>query len=159
MKSILFTLVGLVVLVSVAPLRADEEEQALPEVELARSWRDQGEAAYRAKQWQNAIFLYRKWLEADPQDENTWYNLACCYRDGEGVEQSLEKALELFRKAADQDDADAQNQMGYFFEQGLGVERDIGLASEWYGKAAKQGHEDAKTALERIQNAESLPDP
>ena len=57
----------------------DEEAPAYEPKKLAPSWRDQAEAAYRDKDWAEAIFLYRKWLEADPQDENSWYNLACCY--------------------------------------------------------------------------------
>ena len=41
-------------------------------------------------------------------DAESQYQLALCYRNGEGVEQSNEEAVKWYRKAAEQGDSDAQ---------------------------------------------------
>ena len=41
-------------------------------------------------------------------DAESQYQLALCYRNGEGVEQSNEEAAKWYRKAADQGNSDAQ---------------------------------------------------
>ena len=74
-----------------------EEAPAYTPKELAPSWRDQATAAYGAKRWADAIFLYRKWLEADPHDHASWYNLACTY----ALAGQKEAAIEAFETAVD----------------------------------------------------------
>lgn len=41
-------------------------------------------------------------------DAESQYQLALCYRNGEGVEQSNEEAVKWYRKAAEQGNSDAQ---------------------------------------------------
>jgi uncharacterized protein len=50
--------------------------------------------------------------------------LGRAYFQGKDVAQDYGKAAELFRKAAEQGNAQAQNDLGVMFENGFGVERD-----------------------------------
>ena len=56
-----------------------------------------------------------------------------------GVPKDITKAVEWYRKAADQGYANAQCKLGYCYENGLGVSKDASKAGEWYRKAAEQG--------------------
>ena len=51
-----------------------------------------------------------------------------------GVSQDYAKALEWYRKSAEQGNAAAQNQLGhmYEYEYGKGVSKDYVKAVEWY---------------------------
>jgi len=62
------------------------------------------------------------------------------YAEGKGVERDDAEAVKWFRKAAEQDYASAQNQLGMMYEQGRGVPRDYVKATEWYRKAAERGY-------------------
>jgi hypothetical protein len=48
------------------------------------------------------------------------------------------------RKAADQGDADAQNNIGWLYDHSEGVAQDYAQAMSWYRKAADQGHAEAQ---------------
>ena len=56
-------------------------------------------------------------------------------------------ALQSYRKAADQGDARAQNNLGAMYENGQGVPKDFVEAVKWYHKAAEQGAASAEYAL------------
>ena len=84
------------------------------------------------------------------EDAKAQYNLGVCYETGRGVEQDIKKAVELFRKAADQGHAMAQYNLGHCYRTGEGVEKDIKKAAEWYRKAADQGYEPAKATLKKL---------
>jgi formylglycine-generating enzyme required for sulfatase activity len=73
------------------------------------------------------------------------------YLFGRGVEQDYAKAMEWYRKAADQGFPDAQRNVGVLYENGWGVAKDIDQARVWYQKAADQAYGPAKTALARLQ--------
>jgi hypothetical protein len=62
-----------------------------------------------------------------------------------------------YRKAAEQDDEDAQFALGYCLEHGRGVGRDIAQARQWYEKAADQGHWRAANVLARLQAKPKAP--
>lgn len=72
------------------------------------------------------------------------------YYCGQGVEQDYGKAVEWYRKAAEQGAASAQYNLGVCYEYGNGVEQNYGIAAKWYRKAAEQGHEQAKSNLKRL---------
>ena len=72
------------------------------------------------------------------------------YENGHGVEQSYEKAVEWYRKAADQGNAAAQYNLGNMYSWGKGVEQSNEKAAEWYRKAADQGDPDAKKRLSEL---------
>ena len=91
-----------------APARAGEEPAPeVAPVALAASWRDQAEAAYGRQEYEQAITLYRRWLEADPRDANSWYNLACCY----GLQDAAAEAVEAFETAVRAGWSDAEHPM------------------------------------------------
>ena len=72
------------------------------------------------------------------------------YAKGTGVAQSYEKAVEWYRKAAEQGLARAQYNLGCMYENGTGVAQSYEKAVEWYQKAADQGFEDAMVAFNRL---------
>lgn len=51
-----------------------------------------------------------------------------------------ERALALYRRAAEQGDPVAQYQLGLMYEIGEGVPADAGEAEYWYGQAVGQGY-------------------
>ena len=50
------------------------------------------------------------------------------------------QAAKLYRKAAEQGDAEAQNTLGVMYARGEGVSQDNAEAVKWYRKAAERGH-------------------
>jgi TPR repeat protein len=72
------------------------------------------------------------------------------YRRGEGVARNLEEALRLYRQAADQGFAGAQNNLAVMYEEGAGVPRDDAEAARWYRMAAEQGNGYAQHSLGRM---------
>ena len=50
------------------------------------------------------------------------------------------RMAELWRKAAEENDADAQIDLGVCYQSGDGVECDMAKSAEWFRKAAEQGH-------------------
>ena len=65
--------------------------------------------------------------------------------------RGLTTAAGLFRKAADQGFAEAENNLGVLYANGEGVKKDLKQAKKWFEKAAAQGHPAAQRNLERLQ--------
>jgi TPR repeat protein len=57
----------------------------------------------------------------------------------QGVPQDYTQAAALYRKNAEQDNADAQFNLGYLYDKGQGVPQDYAQAAFWYRKAAERG--------------------
>jgi TPR repeat protein len=70
-------------------------------------------------------------------------NLGVLYVNGEGVTRNPEKAVELFRQAAEQGDAGGMYLYGQCFFNGVGRPKDIRTANEWFRKAARGGNPSA----------------
>lgn len=71
-----------------------------------------------------------------------------CYLYGlSGFKQNMTVAVNLFSKAAESGNAEAQFCLGHLYETGIGVEKDESKAFEWYKKAANQGNADAQNNL------------
>jgi len=64
-----------------------------------------------------------------------------------GVAKDEEEAVKWYRKAAEQDDASAQYNLGLMYAEGLGVEKNEKEAVKWYRLAADQGYESAQCRL------------
>ena len=60
------------------------------------------------------------------------------YRIGEGVKRNYQQALAWYRKAADQGQADAQNELGIMYAAGEGVAKNDQQAIEWFNKVLAQ---------------------
>ena len=71
-------------------------------------------------------------------DAVTQFNLGERYDKGEGVDVDKVKAVECYKKAADQGHAVAQFNLAVMYDKGEGVEEDKAKAFEWYQKAAEQ---------------------
>jgi TPR repeat protein len=78
--------------------------------------------------------------------------LGSCYYYGTGVTKDEVEAVKWFRKAAGQEYAGAQYNLGVCCQLGTGVTKDEQEAVKWYRKAAEQGDAEAKKALERLGN-------
>lgn len=62
---------------------------------------------------------------AELNDPNDIYELGECYWEGkEGFEQSYEKAVECYLKAADEGHIESIYSLGYCYANALGVEQD-----------------------------------
>ncbi|MBT5073441.1 MAG: sel1 repeat family protein [Kordiimonadaceae bacterium] len=61
-----------------------------------------------------------------------------------------ELALSEFIKAAEEEDMNAQYNLGVMYEHGHGVKQSFLKADEWYQLAADNGHPDAPTALQLL---------
>ncbi len=66
------------------------------------------------------------------------------YQRGAGVPQDYAEALKWYRKAAEQGNDAAENNLGALYEYGNGVEKDLGEAIKWFQKAAGQGSAEAE---------------
>lgn len=74
------------------------------------------------------------------------------YHFGEnGKQKDYVKAVEWFRKAAEQGHTLAQCALGYCYESGEGVVKDLAEAVKWYRKAAEQGNDLAKEMLKALE--------
>ena len=69
------------------------------------------------------------------------------YYGKNGYEQDYTKAVEWFRKSAEQGFARAQNDLGYCYQLGEGVPQDYKEAVKWYRKSAEQGYAEAQYVL------------
>ncbi len=66
------------------------------------------------------------------------------YLVGKNVPKDPVQAAYWFKKAADQGDPGAQNELGYLYVWGIGVERDPAQAMRWFSRAAGAGWQQAK---------------
>ncbi|PKK63448.1 HCP-like protein [Rhizophagus irregularis] len=73
--------------------------------------------------------------------------LGYCYRFGFGTYIHLQKAAELYRKAANLGNKVAQCNLALMYEKGYGFEKNTNIAIYWYRESAKQGYQDAQHRL------------
>jgi len=78
------------------------------------------------------------------------------YENGHGVAIDLDKAVHWYRKAAEQDNALGQFNLGDMYDYGKGVPQDVEQAALWYRMAAEQGNEYAIAALKALETVEVL---
>ena len=79
-------------------------------------------------------------------------DLGNCYKHGRGVEKNLEKAVEWYRKSAEQGYDRGQFALAGCYEYGEGVPQDKEKALQWYKKAADQGFGGAECAIKNMQS-------
>ncbi len=85
----------------------------------------------------------------NPEQRDAWTqnNLGDLYYYGYGVVQDYRRAVEWYRKAAEQGNASGQCNLGFMYTSGYGVTKDYSKAVEWYRKAAEQGNADGQNNL------------
>lgn len=105
-------------------------------------------------------YRYGDGVKEDETQAMEWYNRAAEQIDqsDSDAQYSLgwelryrlfydEKAVEWFRKAAEQGHAGAQYELGWCYSHGRGVKKDLKKAVEWFRKAADQGYDAAQCEL------------
>ena len=85
-----------------------------------------------------------EWFEkaAEAGDLIGAYNFAVCLAEGVGVEKDEARAVEWFRRAAE-NVLNAQHRLGRMLAEGRGVKQDFAEARVWLGKAASLNQTDA----------------
>lgn len=93
----------------------------------------------------NIVTLMLKAKSGEAEEQNA---LGEAYYDGKGVTENLTEAVKWFTKAAEQENAKAEYNLGNCYYYGYGVQyKDYGEAVKWYTKAAEQGYADAQNQL------------
>lgn len=93
----------------------------------------------------NIVTLMLKAKSGEAEAQNA---LGEAYYDGKGVTENLTEAVKWFTKAAEQENAKAQYNLGICYYYGYGVQyRDRREAVKWYTRAAEQGNADAQNDL------------
>lgn len=93
----------------------------------------------------NIVTLMLKAKSGEAEAQNA---LGEAYYDGKGVTENLTEAVKWFTKAAEQENAKAEYNLGNCYYYGYGVQyKDYGEAVKWYTKAAEQGCAEAQNSL------------
>lgn len=93
----------------------------------------------------NIVTLMLKAKSGEAEAQNA---LGEAYYDGKGVTENLTEAVKWFTKAAEQENAKAEYNLGNCYYYGYGVQyKDYGEAVKWYTKAAEQGYAEAQNQL------------
>lgn len=71
--------------------------------------------------------------------------LGYCYFNGLGIEKNIDKAIECYKKSAEQGYDSSQFNLGQIYEN-----QNMDESMKWYQKAAAQGHSKAKQRLEYL---------
>lgn len=132
-----------------AAIRPDQEEQLLALADLGDTRSMLGLAYMRLNPNEGRFdpveavsFLQRAANAGSPEAQ---FELAKLYERGTGVEPNPDKALELYRAAADQNFADAINDLGFLhYQGGLGLPADPQKALRFFEKAADLRHPQAQ---------------
>ncbi len=84
--------------------------------------------------------VFERWEKAaEAGDANAMFNLAVCYKNGDGVVQDESKAIEWCMKAADGGVVQAMRIVGLCYKNGIGVAQEDSKAFDWFQKAADGG--------------------
>src|SRR5213079_2656234 len=75
------------------------------------------------------------------------------YDEGEGVAKDQVEAVKWYRKAAEQNFAAPQNDLGVCYVSGEGVAEDLVEAYKWLLLAVRQGNEHAKEGVTLLEHA------
>ena len=112
-----------------------------------------GLEAYNRGDYAAALRVFRSLAEQG--NAKAQYNLGRMYAAGRGVARNGAEAVKWYRRAAEQDDAEAQvaaqNSLGVMYADGLGVPEDIVQAAAWISIAYAQGA-DSEIVLELMRS-------
>jgi TPR repeat protein len=85
---------------------------------------------------------------AEIGDAQSQFELGSAFFSGTlGVAKDYAEAVKWYRKAADQNYAEAQFGLGFCYHEGEGVTKDYAEAVKWYRKAAEQNYAEAQFGL------------
>ena len=95
---------------------------------------------------------------ADEGDALVQLYVAGMYLFGYGVPRDYSEAVKWFRKAAEQGNVDALNNLGVAYRDGQGVPQDYAEAVKWFLKAAQKGSQIAPASLGALYaNGQGVP--
>ena len=105
--------------------------------------------------------LYHKAIEQGCMCEETVYEYATCYENGEGIEKDLVKAFTLYKKAADLEYPKACYKLADFYWCGSGTHVNIEESKKWREKAHQLGYcshtkQEQDTAFEKSRAKKDL---
>jgi len=106
---------------------------------------------FKAAEYQTAC----QWFELaikENNDPGALTNLGKMYSEGLGVEQNHNKAISLYREAAEAGENEAMFCLGECYYHGLGVIADNGKEIEWFTKAAEANNVEAFFRLGKLYN-------
>ena len=86
------------------------------------------------------MMLNSVWLRAHLGGADSQLKLAYAYGTGKGVEIDQEKAIEWYRRAAEQGDARGQMVLATRYDEGEGLPANAATATMWYERAANTGN-------------------
>ena len=129
--------------------------QGVPEnfAEAAKWFRKAADQGKASAQYNLAYPVHRRvkaWRRISPRPRSgiarrrsraTWIRKTAwprCTASGDGVQQDFAEAAKWYRKAADQGDIDAQNELGSLYGNGQGVPQDYVEAYRWFDLAASR---------------------
>ena len=87
---------------------------------------------------------------AEQGNAEAQFHLGLAYYQGNGIEESHEKAFEWWLKAAEEE-VGAMRNLGIMYRDGDGVEQDLFNAMYWFGKAYRYGIKEAKSEMNDIR--------
>lgn len=90
--------------------------------------------------------------KAEKGDKYSQFEVGVAYIYGKGVRQDYGNAMKWFRKAADQNNAEAQGYIGTLYENGEGVRQNKVTAKEWYGKSCDNGSQTGCDEYKRLNH-------
>ena len=90
----------------------------------------------RARKWYARAF--KQHGSTNPDTAYAAYRLGWLYERGLGGKKDIQKACQLYRKAAKAGCAEAQRAIGYLYEKGLGLPLNYAKARKWSARAALQ---------------------
>lgn len=97
-----------------------------------------GQVFYFFRDFENAIKKWEPLLALNYPEAQA--SMGWLYQAGLGVSKNLDKARELYTKAARQNNAIAQNNLGVMYENGLSTQVDLEKAIYWYEQSADKGY-------------------
>ena len=104
-----------------------------------------GSIYYSKEAYQEAVTWLKKAVDNDIPDG--CYLLGLCYDYGIGIKQDKEKAVDLYRRAAEMGEVSAQYCLGISYQEGNGVNIDEKEAARWFKEAAENGDASAQEEL------------
>lgn len=121
-----------------------KSEPVLPELKQARSY-------FVSQDYAHALSIYSNLLGDTKLNSTDKIYIAELYL----MQQNYTAACDWYRKAAEDNNALAENNLGFFIEKGIGCEGNIEEAKKWYSKAADQNNSLAIENLGILQLHES----
>ncbi len=79
------------------------------------------------------------------------YQMGLKHANGQGVSEDQKLAFEWYRKGAEKNHTDAQEQLAYFYRSGKDVPQDLVEAYKWLSLAAGRGDKSAISTLPQFQ--------